>query len=405
MSPPAQVQRSVVLMALAFFASSVSMRMCDPLLPVLSAQFGVDLATAAGTITGFALAYGWLQLAIGPMADRWGKFRVVRVAAALAALASLACALAPGIDSLVWARVAAGGVGGAIIPVGLAWIGDEVDYGQRQPVLARLMTGSLLGLILGQLISGVLADTLGWRWAFAVVAGLFGAVALAMWVGALPHQAPHGPGSERGAMVSGPQPPWSGWRSACSGYATLLRPPWSRLVLLAVVVEGLLMYGALSFVPSALHLRFGVPVWQAAGASALVGAGGLVYTLLASRLLRRLGERGLALGGGAIVTAGLLTIGLAPGLWTALVGCLALGLGFYAFHNTLQVHGTQLSTTRRGMGMALFALGLFMGQSIGVAVAAQVVEAIGFKPTFVGAALAFLVLAAGFAAALERRPG
>jgi MFS transporter, YNFM family, putative membrane transport protein len=156
-------RRTVALLALASFASSVAMRLCDPLLPALAAEFAVGLPAAAATITGFALAYGLLQLAIGPLADRLGKYRVINLAVALAALATLAGALAPGMDTLVWTRVLAGGVAGAIIPVALAWIGDEVAYAQRQPVLARLMSGVLMGAVLGQLLSGLLADTLGWR--------------------------------------------------------------------------------------------------------------------------------------------------------------------------------------------------------------------------------------------------
>lgn len=399
----ADTRRAVLLLALAAFASSVAMRVCDPMLPILAAEFGTSLARASTVITGFAVAYGLLQLVIGPLADHWGKFRMVRAACAAAGVAAGACALAPGLDSLVAARVIAGGMGGAIIPVALAWVGDAVPLAERQPVLARLMSGALLGLIVGQLLSGVLVDTLGWRWAFGALALLFIAVAAYLRGGA--GRAAAAPAAQAAAEgAPGPAPAAWGW-GLLAGYAALMRPPWSRLVLAVALVEGMLMYGAVAFVPSALHLRFGVPLWQAALASALIGAGGFAYTLAARGLVQRLGERRLAALGGLLVGAGLLAIALAPWLPVALAGGVALGLGFYAFHNTLQVHGTQLSTRQRGMGMALFALCLFVGQSLGVAVAAQVVTWAGFTPTFVGAALAFVVLALGFAAALSRPGG
>ena len=93
----------------------------------------------------------------------------------------------------------------------------------------------------------------------------------------------------------------------------------------------------------------------------------------------------------------------APSPAVAFVASLALGLGFYAFHNTLQVHGTQLSSTHRTMGMALFALSLFVGQSIGVALASAVVAFGGFPQTFAGAALAFVGLTVFFVRALRTR--
>lgn len=406
-SLPADTRRAVPLLALAAFASSVAMRLCDPMLPALAAEFGVDLAQASAVITGFALAYGLLQLPIGPLADRWGKFRVVRIACGVAGLAALACALAPGLQGLVLARVVAGGVGGAIIPVALAWLGDAVPLAERQPVLARVMSGALLGLIVGQLLSGLLADTLGWRWAFVALALLF--IAVAWWMrggeGGAGAQSAAQSGADAGAATGaaaarGANGGLFGWWRA---YLGLLRPPWSRLVLAVALVEGVLMYGAVAFVPSALHLRFGVPLWQAAGVSALVGAGGFAYTVLARRLVQGLGERRLAALGGTLVGAGLLAIALAPWLPLAVAGGVALGLGFYAFHNTLQVHGTQLSVQQRGMGMALFALSLFLGQSLGVALAAQVVDRFGFAPAFVGAAIGFVAMALGFTAALARR--
>lgn len=386
--------RVVRLMTVAAFASSASMRICDPLLPRLAEDFGAGLAATAAVITGFSLSYGLLQLAIGPLADRIGKFRVINLATLLAALASLACALAPGLDWMVLARIVAGGVGGAIIPVAFAWIGDEVPYTERQTVLARVMGGALLGVVSGQLVGGVFVDTIGWRWAFVALALMFAVVAVLMRVSLA---------ARAGAPTPGPvRTEGGGPLALLRGYAEIARPPWARHVLLTVVVEGMLMYGALAFVPAALHERFGIALWLAAAVTALVGVSGYVYTLFARRLIGLFGERGLAMLGGSFVGAGLLAIGLAPVPAVAVLGAMMLGLGFYAFHNTLQVHGTQLSSKQRGMGMALFALGLFVGQSIGVAFASVLIAQAGFGTAFVVAGIAFVLLAAGFTRALGR---
>jgi predicted MFS family arabinose efflux permease len=388
-----ETKRIVGLVTIAAFASSAAMRVCDPMLPELAAEFGVGLPAAAGVITGFAISYALLQLVIGPLGDRYGKFLVIRLATTLAALASLGCAIASGLDWLVSARVLAGGVGGAIMPVAFAWIGDEVPYEQRQPVLARVMGGALLGVICGHLIGGIFVDTVGWRWAFAALALVFAAVSAMMW---------RSPAGRRTPA----QPPAAGALRPAAllrDYAAILRPRWSRWVVAVVLVEGALFYGALAFVPSALHARFGIPLWQAAFAAAIVGAGGYLYTMMASRLIARLGERRLAAVAGACVGAALLAIGLAPAPAFAVAACLLLGVGFYGFHNTLQVHGTQLSTTHRSMGMALFALALFAGQSVGVAAASTLAALAGFPAAFGCAALAFLLLAAAFVRSLGVR--
>lgn len=389
------LQRVIALLALGAFASSAAMRVCDAMLPRLVLDFQSTVAACAAVNTGFAIAYGLLQVVIGPLGDRVGKYRVITTALLCAALASVGCALAPDLSVLVAARVVAGGMGGAIIPVAFAWIGDHVPYEARQSVLARVMSGGIMGVICGQLLGGLCVDTIGWRWAFVVLALLFVAAGVLM---------------RRNPASRLPAPPMLTAEQSRPGavlrqYAQIAASPWSRVILLAVMVEALLMHGALAFIPTALHQRFGLPLWQAAAIAAGVGLGGFGYTLAASRLIARLGERRLARLGGALVCAGLMLIGLAPHPLVAILGCLLLGLGFYAFHNTLQVHGTQLSGTQRGMGVALFALSLFIGQSVGVTLVALVVGITGFPAVFVAASGVFALLTVAFVMALGRRTG
>ncbi|NJO24167.1 MAG: MFS transporter [Sphingomonadales bacterium] len=61
----------------------MNIRVCDPLLPQVAHAFSTTPGVAAGMVTAFAIAYGLLQLAWGPIGDRLGKYWV-------AALASIA---------------------------------------------------------------------------------------------------------------------------------------------------------------------------------------------------------------------------------------------------------------------------------------------------------------------------
>jgi predicted MFS family arabinose efflux permease len=73
------------------------------------------------------------------------------------------------------------------------------------------------------------------------------------------------------------------------------------------------------------------------------------------------------------------------------------------FHNTLQTNGTQMAPEARGAGMALFALCLFLGQAIGVPIAAPIVDRWGAPPVFWAAAIVLPLLAFWFSAAIGRR--
>ena len=61
------------------------MRICDPMLPVIAADFGVPTSAAAGVVTTYTIGYGFAQLVHGPLGDRFGKGRYIAGAAVAAA--------------------------------------------------------------------------------------------------------------------------------------------------------------------------------------------------------------------------------------------------------------------------------------------------------------------------------
>ena len=73
---------AIRLLAVAAFASGLSLRLTDPLLTRLAAEFSITLAQAAQVVTAFSVAYGVSQLFFGPLGDRYGKYRVVAWACA-----------------------------------------------------------------------------------------------------------------------------------------------------------------------------------------------------------------------------------------------------------------------------------------------------------------------------------
>ena len=159
--------------ALAAFGSTASMRICDPMLIALGSEFQVSTGDASAVISAFAVAYGVLQFFYGPMGDRIGKLRVVVGATFACAIFSLMTAFAGSLHWLVFCRALMGASAAGIVPLAIAWIGDQVAYERRQETLARFSGATLLGMMSGQLFGGYAADNFGWRPAFLVLAGIF----------------------------------------------------------------------------------------------------------------------------------------------------------------------------------------------------------------------------------------
>jgi predicted MFS family arabinose efflux permease len=174
---------TIILLSCAAFCSGAGLRICDALLPRIAHDFDRTTGAAGQVIISFSVAYGLMQLLFGPLGDRYGKARLVYVALFGCAAGALASAFAPGFEPLLWTRAAWGMSAAGVIPLAMAWIGDTVPYEERQATLARLLTGTLSGMMAGQLGGGLFADSaLGWRGAFLALGAAYGVVALLLLI-------------------------------------------------------------------------------------------------------------------------------------------------------------------------------------------------------------------------------
>ena len=362
-------RRSILLLSFATFSSMAAQRICDAMLPELSRVFAVGLAQAAQVVSVFAIAYGAAQLFYGPLGDRLGKFRVITFATLGGSIGSLLAVFAGTLDALVFARLLMALGAAALIPLSMAWVGDAVPADQLQEMLTRTGLGSTLGIVGGQLVGGLLTDALGWRWAFVFMTLLFGVVGSLLYLDlrrqrSLP------------AKVEPPHP--SAVRPGFVKQAVLiLTGRWSRVILLLALVEGAAGFGVLAIWASHLHRSLGLSLSMAGAIVALFGLGGMLYMAMGRHLIRRFGQQGLVLIGGAIVGVSALGLAYTPHWGPALPASLLAGFGFFMFHNTMQANATQMAPQARGTAVSLFSSALFMGQSIGVVLAASLIDRIG----------------------------
>lgn len=390
---PARVDRVILLLAWGGFLSMAFQRVCDAMLPQLSATFQVTSGQAAYSIAGFAIAYGAMQLVFGPLGDRFGKLHVIAWATISTTFTSIGTALVDSFALLIVLRVLTGVTVAGIVPLAMAWIGDTVSYEHRQATLARFLTGTTLGMVGGQVIGGAFADTIGWQWAFVALAALSALVGVRLlhWARRF----------ERHTHADSSVPLSA--RASIERYLSVARLPWARVVLVVAAVEGLILFGGWAFVPTYLHDRFGLSLTAAGAVASVFGLGGLAYTLVARRLVMALQERGLVAAGGALLCVAFTMITFGPTwLWTVPASFIA-GLGLYMMHATLQTHATQMAPQMRGTAVSLFSFSILAGQSIGVAGASSLIDHVGAFWLFAAAAIALPLLGWWFARALRKR--
>ena len=389
-------RRSILLLSMACFASMSAQRICDAMLPELSRVFAVGLAQAAQVVSVFAIAYGAAQLFYGPLGDRVGKFRVITFATLGCSIGSALAVAAGTLDILVLARLLMALGAAALIPLSMAWVGDAVPSDQLQEMLTRTGLGSTLGIVGGQLVGGLLTDALGWRWAFVFMTVLFGAVGALLWLDLRRQRTP-------ATLAEAP----AGVAAVRHGFVTqavmILTGPWSRIILLMALVEGAAGFGVLAIWASHLHRSLGLSLSLAGGIVALFGLGGMLYMAVGRHLIRRFGQQGLVLFGGAIVGVSALVLAYTPHWAPALPASLLAGFGFFMFHNTMQANATQMAPQARGTAVSLFSSSLFLGQSIGVVLAASLIDRVGTSAVIAAGGAVMALEGVYFAWVLRRR--
>jgi MFS transporter, YNFM family, putative membrane transport protein len=383
--------RPIALLAFAGFASQAQVRVTDSLLPQIATDFGTTVGAAAIVVTAYALTHGTIQFIAGPVADRFGKFRTVAIASLIAAVLVAVCGAVFSLPELALARLATGAAAGWVIPLSMAYIGDVAPPHRTQTILARYASGYILGQMFGQAAGGVLGDLIGWRNVFFVLAGMFGLAAAGLVI----------------ELITGPRTqtgPPKAVHGIAAAYMAVLSNPFARIILFIGVLEAALAWGAFAYIGADLHARFALSFTFIGITVGCFGIGGLIYAALVRHFVDRFGQVGLVLGGGLVVAAAYAVLALEPVWWLAPAATSAIGLGFYMFHNTLQTKATQMSPQVRGTAVAFFTASLYLGQTIGVAAGALVIDRSGAVPLFLATAVAFPMLAAWFAFELRRRP-
>jgi len=356
---------------------------------------GQDLGAGAGsvglvpTLTQFGYALGILLLA--PLGDRYDRRRIIVGKSVVLALALLLSGLAPGMGCLLAASLAVGltaTLAQDIVPAAAALAPDA----QRGKAVGTVMTGLLLGILLSRVVSGFVAEHLGWRIMYAAAAVSVAAIGVVA-VRSLPRFAPTtqlGYGALLGSMTQL-------WRR----HGALRR---------AVYAQALLAVGFSAFwstLAVMLHDRFHLGS-TAAGAFGLAGAAGALAAPFAGRLADRRGADGVARIATVIAVVSFASLALidllpAPAQLALLVaGAIGFDFGVQAALVASQTSVYGLESAARSRLNALLVAGMFVGMAAGAALGSLALAQAGWMGVV---ALATVTAVGALAVRMGRRAG
>ncbi|MDH2014532.1 multidrug effflux MFS transporter [Pseudomonas juntendi] len=248
-----------------------------PAFPAMAQAFATDEKHVQATLAAYFLGLSIGQLAYGPVADRFGRRKPLMLGVTVFTLASLACAYAPNLDTLVLARFvqALGGCAGMVLS--RAIVSDKCDPVASAKVFSQLMLVMGLAPILAPMLGGVLVNVAGWQSIFLTL-GLFSAACLLAVSLGLPESMPE----------DMPRQPLSG---ALRQYLRLLA---DRVFLGHAVTGGIAIAGMFAYIagsPFVFIKLYGVPAEHYGW---LFGANAAGFILVAQVNARLLAKRGPA---------------------------------------------------------------------------------------------------------------
>ncbi|MFD0412619.1 MFS transporter [Streptomyces sp. NPDC127108] len=170
----------LVAILLAVFVVPMSISGTAVALPGIGADTHAGAAPLQWVVNAFNVAFACFTLVWGSVADVVGRVRAFAAGAAVYAVASLASALASGVLLLDAARALAGVGGAAIFSCGAAILSTVYEGPARAKAFALFGTVAGVGIAVGPSLSGVLLQTVSWRWVFALHAVALAVVLLAV---------------------------------------------------------------------------------------------------------------------------------------------------------------------------------------------------------------------------------
>jgi len=340
----------VALIAVATGAVVANLYYAQPVLHQVARSFHSGPGPTSSIITATQIGYAAGLLLIVPLGDLHPRRALVTRLFLISTVALVGCALAPNLWLFGLASVAVGAAsvaGQVMIP----FAADLAPEERRGRVVARIMTGLLMGILLARTVSGLVAQAAGWRAIYWFSAVLMVVFAFVLWR-ALPAEGPR-PHRSYAELVGGSL-------RLLATEPVLRRRAWHGACAFAAFS---VLWTTLAFLLSGSPYRYSNAV---IGLFGLVGAGGIAAANLAGKLADSARATATTVGTGVLLAGSfaLLWAGRTS-LAALIIGIVVLDIGTQGMQITNQAVIYALRPDARSRINSAYMVCYFLGGAVG----------------------------------------
>lgn len=321
----------------------------QPILPVLSQDFGVSPAASSLSLSVSTVMMAVGLLFTGPISDSVGRKNIMVVSLLLAALFSLVSCFMSSWQAILLTRALIGLSLSGVAAVAMSYLSEEIHPSVAAFSMGLYISGNSIGGMSGRLLTGVLTDLFSWRVALGVISLLALLAALTFWR-ILPPSRHFRAGSLR---------PKNLFINA--------RLHWRDAGLPLLFAEGFLLMGSFVTVFNYIGYRLlGGPYHLSqtvVGLLSVVYLTGTYASPRAGALTTRFG-RGPVLGGAILLMLAGLLLTLFGSLWLIFVGLMLLTAGFFSAHSVASSWIGLRAHRAKGQASSMYLFCYYLGSSL-----------------------------------------
>lgn len=368
----------LVLGSMAFLANGDNYA-AAPLLINISKDLNLTIDVAAMSVTAYMLSFGVFTLLFGPLSDRFGKVKIINIAAMGTAIFSMLGAVAFNLPSLIFFRAMNGAFGAGIFPVTMALVGQSFDNENRQKALGKVMGLMFLGGATATAIGGALAYLGSWR----LVYFIYGVGELILAIAMLKILERDKPIVEKLNFITA-------YKGALTNYRFM------RLVF-TIFFVGFSVFGSFTYSGKLLQEVTGFNILIVGLILSLFGIGTVIGGRIAPKLRKSL-KYNFLVSAGIIGGISLFLLSAYKNVWILSVGFLGFGIAFIFLQSTLIATAQEKIPRMRGTAMSMASFNMFVGGAVGTSINGMIMKTYSTARIFYNTS--YIILAVGMLAAV-----